>query len=413
MKQISLENLLPLIPRTGTIVFSHAASTSQEIIELLVDHADQFYNLEIIHMVPVVQPKYCDTKYASNFVHNALFAGPSTKIAIKEGRANYTPIFFSSVPQYLNNRNIDLFITQVSRTIQGEVSLGISVDYSLAAMHSAKITVAIQNNNMPFTLGDSVISTKSFNYIIEANTYLPEISYSLSQNTVYSRIASHIKPLINDGATLQVGIGALPDAILAKIQDKNDLGVHSEMVSSGIVDLMKNGNITNAFKKIDTGASVVSFAIGNKSLYDYLDKNENVLFKDISYVNNPYIIGQNENVISINSALQVDLHGQVNAEMINGIQVSGVGGQIDFVRGAQLSKNGKSIIAFPSTNNEGTISRITRKIGTDGIVTTSRNDVDYICTEFGCVKLSGRTLADRKKLLGSIAHPRFRDALLD
>lgn len=411
MKLNSIFDLLPIIPKTGTIVLSHAVSTSTDFISLLVENAKLFRNLEIIHMVPVAQPYYCDEIYSNSFVHNALFAGQLTKVAIRDNRAHYTPILFSQVPEYLGSRKIDLFVTQVSAGINENVSLGVSVDYAISAIKSAKIVVGIQNDYMPYTFGDGVISIKNFNYICESNTPLLELNSSGIVSPAFQQIASHIKPLVCDGATLQLGIGALPDTILKILNDKNDLGVHSEMVSDGIVSLVDSGNITNKRKKNNIGKSVVSFAMGRKNLYDYIDNNDKFLFKNVDYVNNPSIISENDNVVSINSALQVDLHGQVNAEMIDGVQISGVGGQVDFVRGARLSKNGKSIIAFPSTSSDGTVSRIIRKIGTDGVVTTSRNDVDYICTEYGVVKLSGKTLREREELLLSIAHPKFRDSI--
>lgn len=406
-----MDDLINLIPTSGTIVLSHAVSTSSKFVKLLADNAEKFKHLEIIHMVPVVPPLYCEEEYKENFVHNALFAGLSTKNAIKDGRANYTPIYFSQVPDYLKTRKIDLFVTQVSREIDGNVSLGVSIDYGIAAIKSADKTIAFQNEKMPYTYGDGVISLSNIDYLIKTDEELCEIQVNKSTNHIYEKIASHIMPHVCDGATLQLGIGALPDAVLSSLDSKSDLGVHSEMVSNSIVELMMSGNITNKFKKNNVGKSIVSFAMGNRRLYDYLDLNDKFSFKSVNYVNDPFVIGENENVVSINSALQVDLHGQVNAEMIAGVQVSGVGGQVDFVRGAQISKFGKSIIAFPSTNSDGTISRVVKKIGEDGVVTTSRNDVDYICTEFGCVKLSGKSLSERKELLCSIAHPKFRDEL--
>lgn len=410
MKNIEIADIVDLIPEQGTIVLSHAVATHRSFIEALIQYADKFRKLEIIHMVPVEDALYCQQEVQENFFHNALFVGKTTKNAIRDGRAVYTPIFFSEVPRYLKLKTIDVFIATVSRTLNNTVSLGVSVDYGYTAMKNARCVVGIQNEQMPYTIGDGEFSLEAFDYIAKNNIELSTIK-SQSDNGVYSRIATHITPLIEDGSTLQLGIGNLPDAVLRKLSNRNDLGLHSEMISSGILPLLKNGNITNASKTYCPNKSVVSFAMGNKELYDYLDMNANILFQRVEKVNNPYVIGQNKNVISINSALEVDFHGQVNAEMLNGVQVSGVGGQVDFVRGARISQGGKSIIAFPSTSSNEKFSRIIPRLGEKSIVTTSRNDVDYICTEFGCVQLSGKSITERKELLISIAHPKFRDLL--
>lgn len=412
MKKINYNNLFEILPKRATCIVSHAAATPTRFLDYLARKEALIDFYEIIHMIPLGDSPYFKDENKHKIKHNSLFVGKSTRDIVFKNIADYTPIHFSSIPKYIANLSPDLCVIQVSRTINNKVSLGVSVDYGYQAFKSSKIKIGIQNKFMPYTYGDGEIEIDEFDYIVEDHAKLHEISTIISQSQeVYNRIANHISQIIRDNCTLQLGIGNIPDMVLTKLHDKKNLGIHSEMVSDSIIDLIDRGVINNLNKSINKGLNVVSFAIGTKKLYDYLDLNKNFLFKSVDYVNNPLNISHNLNMVSINSALEVDLQGQVNAETLDGKQISGVGGQVDFVRGSQLSSGGISVIALPSTDKTEKISRIVSKINSKNIITTTRNDVDYICTEYGIVQLSGKSTYERKRLMVSISHPMFRESL--
>jgi 4-hydroxybutyrate CoA-transferase len=291
----------------------------------------------------------------------------------------------------------------------GFCSLGVSADYTLSAAESARIVIAQMNSQMPWT-GGAKIALDQLTYIVEKDEPLIELKPP-KIGEVESRIGENVAKLIPDGSTLQLGIGAIPDAVLLFLKDKKDLGIHSEMFSDGVVFLAEAGVVTNRKKKINTGKFTATFLMGTRKLYDFVDRNPAVEMMPVDYVNDPYVIGQHENMISINSALQVDLMGQVNAEMIGSRQFSGIGGQVDFVRGASRSPGGKSIIALPSTASGGKISRICCDLDRGAAVSTSRNDVHFVVTEFGIAELRGKSLRERAQSLIAISHPDFREAL--
>jgi 4-hydroxybutyrate CoA-transferase len=284
------------------------------------------------------------------------------------------------------------------------------VDIARRAADCSKIVIAEINEQMPRVHGDSFIHINKIDYLIKNNHPLPEINIP-KEDGVGSKIGQYIGDLIEDGSTLQLGIGAIPDAVLRTLNHKKDLGIHSEMISDGVVDLVESGVINCSKKTFMPGKIVVTFLIGTKKLYDFVDDNPMIMIAPVSFTNNPNIIAQNDKMVSINSALQVDLVGQVASEAINYLQISGVGGQVDFVRGANLAKEGKSIIAFPSTAKDGKISRIVCGLNAGTFVTTSRNDVDYIVTEYGIVQLKNKSVWERAKALIKISHPKFREKL--
>ena len=303
-------------------------------------------------------------------------------------------------------------LIQVSKPDKnGYVSLGISVDYTKSACEVAKIVIAQVNENMPKTFGDSFLHISDIDYIVEKNEPIIELPKA-KIGEVEKEIGRYCASLINDGDTLQLGIGAIPDAVLTFLKDKKDLGIHSEMVADGVAELVKEGIITNKRKKLDPGKMVVTFSMGTRELYDFLDDNPSVMFMPVDYVNNPTVIMQEDNIVSINSCVQIDLMGQVASETIGETQISGTGGQVDFIRGASMAKNGRSIIAMPSTV-KGKLSKIVTKLDDYSVVTTSRNDVDYVITEYGIAHLRGKTLRERSLALINIAHPDFRDELLE
>lgn len=412
-KIVSPEEAVSHVKSGDKIVFSHACGEAQVLTEALVKQADRLKDVEIIHMVAMGAAKYCLPEMEGHFRHNALFVGATTREAVESGRADYTPCFFHEAPRLFTDGTIpvDVVMLQVSEPDEnGICSLGISVDYTQAAASVATLKIAQINKNMPYTYGNG-IHLDDLDYLVIKDEPIIELPPP-KIGEIEQRIGEHVASLIQDGDTLQLGIGAIPDAVLSFLGDKKDLGIHSEMFSDGVVDLAEKGVITNRKKSLDPGKFLSCFLMGTKKLYNFIDHNPDVIIKPVDYTNDPFVISQIDNIISINSAMQVDLMGQVNAEMIGLRQFSGVGGQVDFVRGAARAKGGKAIIAMPSTTGKTKkISKIVPLLDRGAAVTTSRNDVDYIVTEFGIAALHGKTLRQRAKALIAIAHPDFRASL--
>ncbi len=399
MKYVNYSTLIKLLPKKNkTFLIPQCASIPVNLMNLLAKRQDEFENIQIWCENPMDVPTFRSFKYVSFYNNKYIRDIPNT---------DYIPVNFAETPDLIRQSKIDVYFSLLSRTIKGKASVGISVDYGPAGIGTAKLVVGIQNNKVPYTLGDGEVDLEVFDYIVKDDFDLPILEDTVG-NPITEQIADHIVPEIGDGSVLQVGIGNIPDGILSKLKDKNDLGIHSEMISHQAIELIKNGNVTNKKKQINTGESTVTFVLGRKEDYQYLDQNKNIIFRTVDYTNDPFNIGKNDRVVAINSAIQVDLYGQVNAEALFGNQYTGIGGQVNFVRGARISKGGKSFIALPSTDSTGTYSRIVPHVD---VVTTSRNEVDFVCTEYGCVRLSGKTLRERKELLVSIAHPKFREEL--
>jgi 4-hydroxybutyrate CoA-transferase len=333
---------------------------------------------------------------------------------VNEGRADYTPVFFSQLPKLFQEKTLPLDVALICVSppdTEGWMSYGVSVDYTQAAARHAQLVIAEVNELMPRTYG-ARIHVSEVDYVLRSERALPEL-HPTPIGPVEHQIGLHIASLIADGDCLQLGIGSIPDAVLSCLYDKGDLGIHTEMFSDGVVDLYRAGVITNRRKTLDEGKLVATFLMGTKKLYDFVHKNPAVLMQPVDYTNNVLVAGHIDHLMSINSALQVDINGQVCADMIGPQQFSGVGGQVDFVRAAAASRGGRSIIALPSTAKNGTISRIVARLDPGACVTTSRYDVDTIVTEFGVAELRGKTLRQRARALQSIAHPDFRDQLWD
>ena len=412
-KITSKEDAISVVESGNKVVFGHAAGEPTTLVDELVRQKDRLQNVEIIHMVPLGESKYCLPEMKQHFHHNSLFAGAGTRQAIKEGRADYTPVFFSEIPRLFREEiiPIDIAFIQVSPPDEdGYMSFGVSVDYTMQASKSAKIVVAEVNNQMPRTIG-AYIHVSDIDRIIETDRSLKEINPP-KITSIEEKIGSYIASLVPNRGNLQLGIGGIPDAALKFLIEKIDLGIHTEMFSDGVVDLFEQGVITNKYNNLNPGKFTATFLMGTKKLYKFVDNNPNVEMYPVDYTNNVMIAGKVNNLISINSALQVDLFGQVSADMLGYQQYSGVGGQVDFVRASSLSPGGKSIIAFPSTNKEKTISRIVPRLKEGSCVTTSRNDVHYVITEYGIANLRGKTIRQRAKALINIAHPDFRDRLI-
>lgn len=401
------------IPSNSRVVLGHAAGTPVDIIDAMTSNKESFSNVEIVHMLCLGEGKYMAEDMDGHFRHNAIFVGGNSRNAVKEDRADFTPCFFHEVPKLFKDglMKVDVALIQVSRPDEhGYCSFGVSSDYTKPAAEIADIVIAEVNDKMPRVMGENFIHISKLDYIVETSNDIYEIPLPKIGDTEKA-IGENCATLIEDGSTLQLGIGAIPDAVLLFLNDKKNLGIHTEMFSDGVLELVESGVINNSQKSIHKGKMISTFLMGSKKLYDFVHNNPSVELYPVDYVNDPCVIMKNDKMISINSCIQVDLMGQVVSESIGTTQFSGVGGQVDYVRGASMSKGGKSIIAIPSTASKGKVSRITPFITQGSAVTTSRNDVDYVVTEYGIASLKGKTLRDRAKSLINIAHPDFREEL--
>lgn len=406
--------------KSGNKIYLHPGCAVPEIlVDAMVNRAPEIYNCEIIHVLSVGKAKYAEPEMASHFRHTALFIGKNVRTAVNEGRADFVPIFLSEISEllYSGAMKIDVALIHVSPPDEhGFCSFGVGVDVTKPATEVAKVVIAQVNQSMPRALGDSFIHVSKIHKMVEVDSPIMELPQIESDATpeeveVYRRIGENISTLIDDGATLQLGIGKIPEAVLMSLEGKKDLGVHSEMFSDGVIKLVENGIITNEKKSIHPGKMIAGFVLGSKRLFDFIHNNPIVEFHPTHYVNDPFIISQNKKMVAINSAIQIDLTGQVCADSMGYDFYSGFGGQVDFIRGAARSEGGKPIVALPSTARNGTISRIATHLAEGAGVTTSRGDVHYVATEFGVVNLHGKKISERVKALISIAHPKFQEEL--
>lgn len=412
-KIVSAQEAVDVIKSGDRVVLGHACGEPQLLVDAMVDRAAELENVEVVHMVAMGKGRYCLPENAKSFRHNAIFAGGPTRKAVAEGRADYTPCFFYQVPALFRDGvlPVDVALITVSPPNKhGYVSLGISVDYTLQLCKSAKTVIAEVNPNMPHTGGTSYVSVEDIDFFVPCEMPILELS-APNIGEVEQAIGSNIASLIKDGDCLQLGIGAIPDAVLNFLQDKKDLGIHSEMISDGVMNLVKSGVVNCKQKNLHTNKIVITFAMGSRDFYEWMDDNPIIEALPVDYVNNPMVAGQNDNLVSINSALSVDLLGQVAADMLGPIQFSGVGGQLDFVRGAAFSKGGRSIIALPATASRGNLSRISVALDRGQAATTGRYDVDYVVTEYGIAHLKGKTNLQRSEALINVAAPQFREQL--
>jgi acyl-CoA hydrolase/GNAT superfamily N-acetyltransferase len=386
------------------------------LIEAMVARSSELSDVEVVHLLTFGRADYVEPQYAGSFRHNAFFIGPNTRKAVQAGLADYTPIFLSEIPELIRkgDRRCDAVLLHLSPPDKhGYCSMGIHVDIQQAAVESAKLVIAQINPRMPRTFGDTLIHVSKIHHIVEVDTALIELPQAEEPDDTSILIGSHVARLITNGSTLQLGIGSIPNAVLRMLDDKRDLGIHTEMFSDGLLQLMASGAVTNAQKKVHTGKTVTSFTMGSQKLYDFVDDNPSVVFYASDYVNDPRVISRNDKVVAVNSAIQVDLTGQVSSDSIGYRFFSGIGGQVDFIRGAAMSRGGKPIIALPSTAKDGAVSRIVAHLDEGAGVVTSRGDVHYVVTEFGVAYLHGKTIRERALALMSIAHPDFRQELLE
>ncbi len=387
--------------------------TSEALLDALCDRAWTLRNVEIVHMHSHTRAPHLAPEMAGHLRHNAFFVGPSAREAVNAGRADYTPAFLSDIPALLTNglMPIDVALVQVSPPdAHGFCTLGPSVDIARAAVDTARVVIAEVNSQVPRTHGNSQVHLKRFKHLIWTDHPLP-MAPPPKVGPEAAEIGRLVATLVEDGATLQFGIGEIPSAALAALTGKHDLGIHSELISDAVVDLFECGAITNQFKHLDKGAIVSSFAVGSERLMRFIDDNPLVQFRPTDYTNDPHLIRKQPKMVSINSAIEIDLSGQVCAESIGPMLYSGVGGQVDFLRGSALSKGGKPIIALPSTAKRGTVSRISPILSEAAAVTTTRSHVHYVVTEHGIAYLHGLSLRERAEALINIAHPDFRAEL--
>ncbi|MBQ7796200.1 MAG: acetyl-CoA hydrolase/transferase family protein [Lachnospiraceae bacterium] len=414
-KLMKADQALDYVKSGERVVIGHACAEPSHLVETMVSKAEQYENVEIVHMVAMGKAGYAQPDMEKHFRHNALFVGGSTRKAVAEGRGDFTPCFFYRVPSLFTNGSLPVDVALIQATPpdeNGNMSLGISVDYTLPAARAAKKVIVQVNKELPRTYGDSCINVSDTNIVAIVEHDAPIIELAPPKiGEVERAIGANCANLIHDGDTLQLGIGAIPDAVLLFLKEKKDLGIHSEMFSDGVVELVEQGVITNAKKTTHPGKFVANFLMGTKRLYNFVNNNPDVELYPVDYVNHPMVVMKEDNIVSINSCVQLDLMGQAASETIGYTQISGVGGQVDFIRGATMAKNGRSILAFPSTAAKGTVSKIVPLLDEGAAVTTSRNDVDYAVTEYGIAKLAGKSLKDRARALIEIAHPDFRDAL--
>lgn len=409
------EDAVSVIQDGDRVVFGHAVGEPIIFQRTMAQMAEKFHNVEVAHMVYLGSGEYLQPGMEEHFRHNALFVGGPARKAIEENRADYTPAFFSDVPHMFRNGElpVDVFAFTCSPPDErGYVSIGLSCDYGWQAAKSAKTVIAEVNPNMPRTFGESFIHVTDIDGFLLSWEPLPEAKPPRITEED-KKIGKYIADLVHDGDCLQLGIGAVPDAVCSFLGDKKNLGLHSEMFSDGVLPLFEKGVINGSCKQRDVGRACVTFLMGSRKLYDFVNNNPMIQMMPVDVCNNPAIISQNDNVVSINSCVQVDLQGQVCAEAIGLRQISGIGGQMDFVRGANLSKGGRSIIALHSTTKDESESKIVTTITTGGPVTTSRCDVNYIVTEYGVAQLRGQTLRERARRLIAIAHPKFRAELAE
>ena len=399
--------------QSGQRVFIHgSACTPHILLRELAAQKDRLQNVELVSIslqgeVPIAAPEY-----AGHFHINSLFVSEPIRAAVNEGRADFIPVFLSDIPDLLKYQlPLDVTLVQVSPPDEhGYCSLGLSVDIARTAVSFSKCIIAQVNPNMPRTLGDGMIHIDRFTCAIFGEEKLPQIDYGAKCGSEEMAIGAHVAALIEDGSTLQMGIGTIPDAVLKCLSNHKNLGIHTEMCSDGIVDLIQNDVVNNKLKKIDTYKTITGFAMGTDKLYNYVHNNPSIAFRDIDYVNEPGIIKLNPKVIAINSAVEVDITGQVCADSIGYKQFSGIGGQMDFMRGAALSEGGKPIIALTSRTKKG-ISRIVPALREGAGVVTTRGHIHYVVTEHGVAYLYGKNLRQRAKALIEIAHPDDRETL--
>lgn len=413
-RTVTAQEAVSHIKSGDRVVLGHACAEPMYLVDTMVNNCEAYENVEIVQMVPMGNCRYLEPGMEKHFRMNAIFVGGPTRAAIEEGRADFTPCSFARVPRLFHKfLPVDVaLITVTPPDRYGNCSLGVSVDYAMSIVREAKLVIAQVNDRMPYTYGNSRVPVEQIDYFVQHSAPLPQLRPK-PISEAEAEIGRYCASLVEDGDTLQLGIGAIPDAVLMFLKDKKNLGLHSELLSDGVVDLIEAGVINNSEKSLYPGKSIATFLMGTQRLYDFVDHNPDFELYPVDLVNDPAVIAQNHHMTSINSCIQVDLTGQVNSESLGTMQISGSGGQMNFVDGATDSHHGKSIIATTSTTRDGKHSKIVPVLDSGAAVTTIRTNVDYIITEYGIARLTGRSFRDRAVSLIKIAHPSFRAELME
>ena len=418
-KFVPEERVFDAIRKGDHLFVGTGCGEPQHLISALADYVDShpkaFFDTEVFHVWSLGVAPYADDKFKRNFRHNSFFIGDNTRDAVNTGLADYTPIFLSQVPDLFYRKfiPIDVALIQTSPPDNnGYMSLGVSVDITKAAVETAQVVIAQVNSSMPRVHGDTFIHIRDVDFIVPHDEPLLEYKPTVSDELA-RQIGKYVARIVEDGDTIQIGYGSVPNAILANLQDKKHLGVHTELVSDGIVELIKSGVIDNTRKTLDRGKTVATFCMGTTETYEFINDNPSIEFRPIEYTNNPLNIARNENMTAINMALQIDLTGQATAESIGTLFYSGIGGQADFMRGAVLSPGGKTILVLPSTAENDQVSRIMPSLQEGAGVTLTRGDIHYVITEYGIAFLHGKNVRERAMELTAIAHPKFRPWLIE
>lgn len=408
-KQMTPEQAAAQVPDGGFVYVSGNAATPNALVRAVAARQD-LSGVRVGHVLLLGDDPF--VAGGDRFRHHAWFVGPADRPAVQEGRADAVSVHLHQIPRVVEATDIDVAFLQVSPPDDhGFMSLGVEVMASLAAARRAKRVIVQVNDQMPRVHGDAFLHVRHVDGLVEASEPLAELLLP-PPSPEQRQIAEHIEPLVPDGATLQLGIGGVPDAVLSLLDGRQDLGIHTEMISDGVMQAVESGVLTGRKKTLHPGKVIITFAMGTQQLYDFIADNPLVEAHPCDYVNDPFVVARNERMVAINSALSVDLTGQVNSDSIGTRVFSGFGGQVDFIRGAAASKGGVPIIALPSTAKKGTVSRIVPLLAPGSGVVTTRADVHWVVTEFGAVNLFGRTLAQRAEQLISIAHPKFHEELM-
>lgn len=417
-KVMSADEAVKLIQSGDTVVLAHAVAEPKALVDAMVANKNLYKDITVSHMVTLGKGEYATPENSDVFRYEGWFTSPSVRNSIAEGHGDFIPVFFHEIPSLIRRDMLHVDVMMVTVTPPDEhgfCNVGVSSDYTMQSIKSARVVLAEVNDQVPTVFGNAYVHVDEIDAMVEFSRPLPEVKPAVI-GPVEEAIGKNCASLINDGDTLQLGIGAIPDAVLAQLGDKKNLGIHSEMIADGVVDLFEKGAIDCSQKGIDEGKIVVTFLMGTKKLYDWCDKNPMVELREVDYVNHPMTVCNLKNLVCINACVQVDFMGQIVSECIGTKQISGVGGQVDFIRGASMSKDGKAkaIIAMPSVTvkKDGSmVSKVVPFIDHGAAVTTSRCDADYVVTEYGIAKLKGANLKDRARQLINIAHPDFREEL--
>ena len=411
-KSVSAEEAVKVIKSNDRVYIQAAAAAPQQLINAMSARHEELRNVEVCHLHTEGEAPYANPELKNSFHVNSFFIGKNVRHTLKAGNGFYTPVFLSELPTLFRRNIVDVDVALIHVSVpdkHGYCSLGVSVEATLAAIENANFVIAQVNKNMPRTFGAGIIHVSEINAFVDCNDKLPGHEIA-PPSEIENKIGNHVANLIEDRSTLQMGIGSIPNAVLSRLGNHKDLGLHTEMFSDGVIDLILKDVINGNYKKVNRGRALATFLIGSQRLYDYVDDNPFIEMRASNYTNDVGVISQNPKMVAINSAIEVDVTGQVCADSIGKNMYSGVGGQMDFIRGASLSEGGKAIIALPSITNKG-ISRIVPFLKQGAGVVTTRAHVQYIVTEYGVANLYGKTIKQRIKELVNIAHPNFRESI--